>query len=161
MRNASLTATAATPAMRLLQSFATSPAPTGPTWMMLAPIAASAGRASSTSRASPPIMIASVPSIAFGTPPETGASMKRMPFARSASATRRETAGSIVDMSTQSLPFATPSSRPPGPRYTVSTCDEDGSIVTTRSAPRAASAEDPAFVAPAFTALSSAAGTMS
>ena len=31
MRNASLTATAATPAMRLLQSFATSPLPTGPT----------------------------------------------------------------------------------------------------------------------------------
>src|SRR5438552_13572843 len=44
IRNASLTATAATPAIRLLQSFATSPEPTGPTWMMLAPIAARHGR---------------------------------------------------------------------------------------------------------------------
>src|SRR5438876_2630302 len=52
--NASLTATAATPAIRLLQIFATSPDPTGPTWMMLAPRHARTARASSTSRASPP-----------------------------------------------------------------------------------------------------------
>src|SRR5881296_3229367 len=44
--NASLTATAATPAIRLLQIFATSPDPTGPTWMMLAPRHARTGRAS-------------------------------------------------------------------------------------------------------------------
>src|SRR5882724_5348357 len=86
MRNASLTATADTPAIRLLQSLATSPLPTAPTWMMLAPMAASAGRASSRSRASPPTMMASVPSVARGTPPETGASRKRTCLAPSAAA---------------------------------------------------------------------------
>ena len=116
MRKASDTATAETPAIRLLQSLATSPLPTTPTWMTLAPIAASAGRASSTSRASPPTMIASVPSSARGTPPETGASMKRTPFAASACATRRETAGSTVDMSTQSRPAVRPSTIPFLPR---------------------------------------------
>jgi len=84
--------------------------------MMLAPIAASAGRASSRSRASPPTMMASVPSVARGTPPDTGASRKRTFFAASAAATRRDTLGSIVDMSTQSRPAATPSSTPPAPR---------------------------------------------
>src|SRR2546425_4868651 len=44
--NASLTATAATPAIRLLQIFATSPLPVGPTWMMLAPRHARTGRRS-------------------------------------------------------------------------------------------------------------------
>ena len=38
--------------------------------------------------------------------PETGASTNRTPRARAASATRREVAGSIVDMSTQSRPRA-------------------------------------------------------
>ena len=50
IRNASLTATAETPAMRLLQSLTTSPLPTGPTWMTFVPIAASAGRAAVDSR---------------------------------------------------------------------------------------------------------------
>ena len=45
MRNASLTATAATPAIRLLQSLATSPLPTGPTCITFAPIAWSAASA--------------------------------------------------------------------------------------------------------------------
>src|SRR5260370_693760 len=79
MRNASLTATPHTPAIRLLQSLTTSPLPTGPTWITLAPIAESAGRASSKSPAAPPTMIASVPSVARGVPPETGAPMKRPP----------------------------------------------------------------------------------
>src|SRR5216110_1246468 len=114
--NASLTATAATPAIRLLQIFATSPLPVGPTWMMLAPRHARTGRASSTSRASPPTMIASVASSARGTPPETGASMKRTPRFVAASATRRDAAGSIVDMSTQSRPLPIPSRIPAAPR---------------------------------------------
>src|SRR5580704_7143223 len=42
MRKASLTATKATPAIRLLHNLATSPAPISPTWMILAPIASSA-----------------------------------------------------------------------------------------------------------------------
>src|SRR5712692_4234875 len=159
--NASLTATMATPAIRLLQSLATSPAPTGPTWMMLAPIAASAGRASSRSAASPPTMIASVAFSAPPTPPETGASMKRTPRSLRRAATRWDTAGSIVDMSTQSRPLATPSSTPPAPRYAASTWLDDGSMVTTRSDCLAASAAEPHAVAPSLTAASTAAGTMS
>ncbi len=115
MRNASLTATPHTPAMRLLQSFTTSPLPTGPTWMTLAPIAASAGWASSKSAAAPPTMIARVPSAARGVPPDTGASMKRTPRSAAAPATRCETAGSIVDMSTQSVPRRAAASTPPSP----------------------------------------------
>src|SRR5712664_2094376 len=76
------------------------PTPTGPTWMTLAPIAESAGRASSKSPAAPPTMIASVPSVARGVPPETGASMNRTPRSCAAFATRCETAGSMVDIST-------------------------------------------------------------
>src|SRR5437870_8525690 len=156
IRNASLTATAATPAIRLLQSLATSPDPTGPTWMMLAPIAASTGRASSKSRASPPTMIASVPSSARGTPPETGASRKRAPRAVTAFAIRRETLGSIVDMSTHRRPRATLSRTPPAPRYADSACDDEGSMVITSSASRAAAAVEAARAAPARTAPSSA-----
>ena len=88
----------------MLHSLATSPAPTAPTWMMLAPIAASAGRASSRSPASPPTMIANVPAVAPPTPPETGASRNRRPRSLSRAATRCEVPGSIVDMSTQSRP---------------------------------------------------------
>src|SRR5262252_8301166 len=69
MRNASLTATAATPAMRLLQSLATSPLPTGPTWITLAPMASSTGLAAWKSSAAAPTMMASVPSVARGGPP--------------------------------------------------------------------------------------------
>ena len=68
--------------------------------MTLVPIADSAGRASSKSAAAPPTMIASVPSVARGVPPDTGASMKRTPRSCAALATRCETAGSMVDMST-------------------------------------------------------------
>ena len=93
MRNASLTATVATPAIRLLQSFATSPAPTAPTWTMCLPMAPRTGRASSRSPASPPTMMASVPSSAPATPPETGASMNRTPRSRSRAATRCEVTG--------------------------------------------------------------------
>src|SRR6516165_8035052 len=64
IRNASLTATATVPEIRLLHNLATSPAPTAPTWIMLLPIAARAGCASARSLASPPTMIAKVPATA-------------------------------------------------------------------------------------------------
>ena len=93
MRKASLTATVATPAIRLLQSLATSPAPTAPMWTTWPPMAPRTGRAASRSSASPPTMMASVPSSAPATPPETGASMNRTPRSRSRAATRREVSG--------------------------------------------------------------------
>ena len=115
MRKASLSATAATPAMRLLQSLTTCPLPTGPTWITLAPMAESAGRARAKSSRAPPTMMASVPSVARGTPPDTGASTKAIPRSRAAAATRRDTAGSMVDMSTQSVPARAAASTPPSP----------------------------------------------
>ena len=74
-----------------------------------------AGNASFTSSAAPPTMMARVPSVARGTPPETGASTKRTPRSRAAAATRRDTAGSMVDMSTQSVPLRAAASTPPSP----------------------------------------------
>jgi hypothetical protein len=106
-------------------------------------------------------MIASVPSAARGTPPDTGASMKRAPRLPAASATRRDTLGSIVDMSTHRRPAPTPSRTPPGPRYAVSTCEDDGRIVMTISLSRAAAADDTARAAPALTAPASADSTTS
>jgi hypothetical protein len=61
-------------------------------------------------------MMASVPSTAPGTPPETGASRKRAFFWASAAATRRDTLGSMVDMSTQRRPAGTLQPMPPSPR---------------------------------------------
>ena len=96
-------------------------------------MAVKAGRASSRSRASPPTMMARVPSSAPPTPPDTGASMKRTPRSPSRAAKRREVPGSTVDMSTQSRPAAMPSATPRAPKYARSTCGDEGSIVTTRS----------------------------
>src|SRR5262245_26965472 len=160
-RKASLTATADTPAIRLLQSFTTSPLPTGPTWKMLAPMASRTGRAAAKSSAEPPTMMASVPSTARGTPPDTGASTKRSPRSTAAAATRRETPGSIVDMSTQSVPLRAAARTPPSPEYADSTLGDDGSIVTTTSAVATTSAALAAAVIPAAAAACTAAGFMS
>ena len=65
-------------------------------------------------------------------------------------------------MSMQSRPAASASPTPVGPRYTASTCDDDGSIVTTMSLRFATSAAaSSADVAPSFTAACSAVGTAS
>ena len=50
------------------------PAPIGPTWVIVRPIAVRTGRARSTSAASPPTKIVSVAFLAPSLPPETGAS---------------------------------------------------------------------------------------
>ena len=50
------------------------PAPIGPTWVIVRPIAARTGRARSTSAASPPTKIVRVAFRAPSLPPETGAS---------------------------------------------------------------------------------------
>ena len=62
-------------------------------------------------------MIASVPSIAFGSPPLTGASRKSTPFASSAAPTFCDTIGLIELMSMTVEPFFTPSSTPFGPEH--------------------------------------------
>src|SRR6266511_4201588 len=58
--------------------------------MTLVPIAWSAGKAAAKSSAVPPTMMASVPSVARGTPPDTGASMKRTSRSPAAAAGRRQ-----------------------------------------------------------------------
>ncbi len=65
-----------THAIMLLMALMVLPAPAGPTWKMLGPMALSTGRAFSIAAASPPTMMASVPARAPVTPPLTGASRK-------------------------------------------------------------------------------------
>ena len=87
--------------------------------------------------------------------------MNRTPRLPAASATRRDTLGSIVDMSMQRRPATAPSRTPPEPRYAVSTCEDDGSIVITRSPSRAAADDDDALAAPSLVAAVSASSTTS
>ena len=91
-------------------------------------------------------MIASVPSMAFGSPPLTGASRNSTPFAAHAAAIFCETVGLMELMSTTTAPGRAPSSTPPGPRTAFSTSGPSGSMVMTISARLAVSLEDwPAF----------------
>ena len=76
------------------------PAPISPTWTTALPMAARIGWTSSNTARSPPTMIDSVPSIAFGSPPLTGASSMLTPFSASASETSRAASGAIELMST-------------------------------------------------------------
>ena len=82
-----------------LQSFTTWPAPFGPTWTMVLPMAWSTGRQRSNTASSPPTMIASVPAFAPISPPEMGASSMSTPFAASSFATFRAVSGAIVEQS--------------------------------------------------------------
>ena len=97
-----------------------------------------------------------VPSIALGSPPETGASSMAMPAAARASCTSRDTSGAIDDMSTWTSPSWVPSMMPPGPSATSFTCGEFGSIVMTSSAASAAWAAFSTAVAPSDTRSSTA-----
>src|SRR5205823_5872810 len=106
MRKASATAIRAEPEIKLLHNLATSPDPTAPTWMMLPPIAARAGRASSRSPASPPTMIANVPAAAPPTPPETAASPTD-PARPAPSLTAASSAPGTTSKATTSKPFLT------------------------------------------------------
>ena len=78
-------------------------------------------------------MIASVPSMAFGSPPLTGASRNSTPFASQAAPTFCDTIGLIELMSTTMEPFLAPSSTPFAPRTACSTSGPSGTIVMTIS----------------------------
>ena len=69
----------AVPATKLFSAFMAWPLPGPPTSNSRVPIFGSTGFAAATAAASPPIMIASEPSVARGTPPDTGASTKARP----------------------------------------------------------------------------------
>ncbi len=95
---------------------------------MVLPSAWNTGSAASKSAFSPPTMMDRAASIAPFSPPETGASSMRTPFAPSAFPTFWETSGEIVDMSAKSCPRLTLSMRPSLPSATSSTSGEFGSI---------------------------------
>src|SRR5258708_4538100 len=122
------------PEHMLLTSLIAWPAPTGPAWKMFLPMRASTGRARSSSAGSPPTMIASVPSVAPRTPPETGASMRAEPRAATSAASSRVTGGSAEVISSRRLPGRSASSRPLGPVSTCRTSREGGRIVITVAA---------------------------
>ena len=106
-------------------------------------------------------MIASDPSIALGSPPETGASSISTPFFASSAATSWAASGAIELMSTRMLPWRTPSMTPPFPRTAAFTWGELGSMVMMTSACAATSLGDDPALAPALTTSSTGAATTS
>src|SRR5690348_12088082 len=111
--------------------------------------------------ASPPTMIASVPSMALGSPPLTGASRNSTPLAAQAAPTFCATTGLMELMSTTVEPFAAPSKMPPGPSTAASTSGPSGSMVMITSACDAASLLLLAAVPPAATTSATGAGATS
>ena len=87
-----------------LASLVTFPAPTGPVRVTVEPIFRSRGSTLSNASRLPPTMMASVPSMAFGSPPLTGASRNPTPLAAQAAPTFWETIGLIELISTSVAP---------------------------------------------------------
>src|SRR4051794_35646179 len=140
-------------ATALLMTLTACPWPSGPAWTMSDPIASKRGRARSKSSRSPPAMIVSVPSSAFGEEPVTGASMKRTPRSASAAPISRAAVEPMVDMSTHSRPgCAAPAASP----RTARTWLPSTSIVKAISTSATASRGVAATVAPCSAAHASA-----
>jgi hypothetical protein len=125
------------------------PAPSGPRWVIVFPIAWKIGKALSKTALSPPTMIDSAPSIAPFSPPDTGASSIFTDLAASAAPTFWETSGEIVDMSSRIMPGRAPSITPSRPSTTCSTSGEFGSIVISTSHWAATSRDEVPTFAPA------------
>ena len=106
-------------------------------------------------------MIASVPSIALGSPPLTGASSMVTPFAASRAAISWLASGAMELMSTTIDPGLAPSITPYVPSTASLTSGELGSIVMTTSLPAATAAGDWPACAPASTTSRSGSGRMS
>ena len=134
-----------------LAAFTVCPAPWPPTWTMVLPRCSRIGRACSKVSSSPPTMIDSVPSMAPGSPPLTGASSTRTPDFLACSATATEVSGAIVLMSMSSRSGPAEARTPFSPSTTSVTSGESGSIVITTSAPVTASSMLPAGLPPACT----------
>ena len=137
----------------LLTSLATLPAPIGPTWNTLPPMASNAGRNRSNSSASPPTITARVPSRAPRTPPDTGASRNPTPFSAAVAHSSRTRMGEFVDRSMMVPPEAVASSTPPAPSTTSFTSGGAGSDRKQASCPEAAAAGVSAQAAPASSRL--------
>ena len=111
------------------------PLPAGPKWVIVLPIAASTGRARSTSAGSPPTKIVRVACLAPSEPPETGASTKPMPrVARGGAANAAVAAGrdrGAVD--DEAAAARGPSATPSAPNRTASTSGVSETQHTTTS----------------------------
>ncbi len=133
---ASEVATKEVAATRLFNALVACPAPTPPVSKSCPPMASSKGRAAArTASSSAPIMIASVPSLARGTPPETGASISVTFFSVKSLASACVPVGSAELMSITTQPgFALLIKAPPSVFISTSltTCPS-GSMVITKS----------------------------
>jgi hypothetical protein len=109
-----------------LQALATWPAPASPMRVMDLPMASNSGCTRAQASASPPTMMVSVPAIAPGSPPDTGASSASTPRADRRAAIDCAAAGAIVLMSMWMWPGAAPSATPSGPSVTCSTSGASG-----------------------------------
>ena len=123
---ASDTAAMLSATMIWLASLVTFPAPMSPTRTTEDPIFSRMGLTVSKAFASPPTMTASVPSMALGSPPETGASSMTMPFSLTAVQISCAAPGAIELMSTRIVPAFAPSSTPSLPSTASLTCRRVG-----------------------------------
>ena len=96
----------------------------------------------------PPIITEMVPSMAFGSPPLTGASISSMPFLASSAPIAFVSTGSMELMSMTMVPSLAPSAIPFSPRQTSLTCGELGSMVMMTEHSLATSAGEDAGFAP-------------
>jgi len=103
--------------------------------------------------AAPAAMIVSVPDLARGTPPVTGASTKPMPFSARRAPICPASSGPEVEKSTTHDTLRQ-SMMPPGPVSTASVISLLGRHVSTMSAARPASATLSAQAAPAASSVS-------
>ncbi|MNS26471.1 hypothetical protein D3C72_583980 [compost metagenome] len=148
----------------LLHILAIWPAPSAPAWNRFCPMQARMGLAASKSADSPPTIKVRVPAAAPVTPPETGASRKRMPRAFAASPTARAEATSMVEQSITCAPAGSAPSRswpPPSDSQSPRTCSPAGSMLMARSQPVTASRASPAAIQPAAIALTTLSGIKS
>ena len=116
-----------------LHSFVTDPAPFGPVTTADDPMASKTSRTFPATRSSPPIIKASVPAMAPGSPPLTGASRKGQPASCARAANCFDSAGATELESMRTVPGVMPASTPSGPVRTSFTMRPFGSIVMTTS----------------------------
>ena len=134
-----------------LASFVALPAPISPQRVTLEPMAARMSFTRSNASCLPPHMNASVPSTAFGSPPDTGASTMNPPFFSTSAQISIEAAGLIELVSTRIMPGRIPSRTPSLPSTASLTCGEFCTIVNTTSLFSATSRAEAAPFAPSAT----------
>src|SRR5215472_3273278 len=110
--------------LRFVPIFITSARPLSPTCVTFGPMSRSSGFSFSNVSFPPPTITESLPSCSVITLPETGASTRSLPSARTFAAKSRLTAGLTVLISTKSFPGPAPASIPSGPFITAASATE-------------------------------------